>query len=316
MKPHRTLGSIVISLLGQPTEFHVLRDDYSFPFVGILGSPFFRQHRAMIDYKDKTLHCGTLRIPFSKNDTILVKPRTVTPYHVRITNPERNSGYIPLMQPVDGAFLGQAIVTNDNGVAYLRLFNTTEQEFFMDIPHVELQDFEFLDVQEVGNYGSPTDGTISFQPHFDSPTQEISSYGRGTLGKGIKDNSMNGNKNLFTQTDFLTTDRLEPVSNIKTIFTLGQNIVSDPLQISKDPSRSESILRQLRLEHLNTEERCNIEELIKKHSDRFYLTGENLGVTKNTNHKIHTRNSIPIHVKQYRFPPSTRTRLRGRLRNC
>jgi len=51
----------------------------------------------------------------------------------------------------------------------------------------------------------------------------------------------------------------------------------------------------LRLDHLNFEERIHVEDLIKKSSDCFHLSGENLEHTNVLQHRIPTINETPIH---------------------
>jgi len=70
-------------------------------------------------------------------------------------------------------------------------------------------------------------------------------------------------------------------------------------------NKREKKIDALRLDHLNSEERIHVEELIKKGSEKascFYLSGENLEHTNILQHRIPTINEIPIHTRQYRFP--------------
>ena len=45
-------------------------------------------------------------------------------------------------------------------------------------------------------------------------------------------------------------------------------------------SRSDKIIELLRLEHLNEEERKNVEKLIRNNQDRFHIPGETLEATE------------------------------------
>jgi len=67
--------------------------------------------------------------------------------------------------------------------------------------------------------------------------------------------------------------------------------------------RVDLTIQLLRTDHLNSEEEEDLLKLIRKHSDRFHLPGDALGCTNATQHVIPTINEIPIHTKQYRFPP-------------
>jgi len=62
-------------------------------------------------------------------------------------------------------------------------------------------------------------------------------------------------------------------------------------------------LQLLRLDSLNSEEKDSLISLIQNHSDRFHLPFDNLEHTNATQHFIPTINEVPIHTKQYRFPP-------------
>jgi len=67
--------------------------------------------------------------------------------------------------------------------------------------------------------------------------------------------------------------------------------------------RVDLTIQLLHTDHLNFEEKEDLLKLIRKHSDRFHLPGDALGCTNATQHVIPTVNEIPIHTKQYRFPP-------------
>lgn len=106
---------MLISLVGKPTLFHVVPDSVSFVYDGILGNSFLQDHAASVDYKTRCLHYDDDKIPFS------------------------------LVSPTKGLYYGNAIVSNINGKAYLPIINTTETDYKLEIPSVELEDFELCD---------------------------------------------------------------------------------------------------------------------------------------------------------------------------
>ncbi|KAL6424939.1 hypothetical protein ACFW04_010072 [Cataglyphis niger] len=214
-EPICTVGSVTILLLNLPTNFHVVPDTVGFPQDGILGNMFLKERMASIDYKNKCLHYDNSSIPFSETTYIHIGKRSVSPFYINVTNPEKQYGYIPRYTLAENVYFGEAIVTNIKGKAYLPIFNTTECEYDLKIPFIELLDFDFTDTLE----GS-------------------------TIRSGL-----------------------------------------------------------LRLEHLNSEESDNVKSLIINHSDRFHLPDDSLGATNATQHSIPTTDEIPIHTKQYRFPP-------------
>jgi len=145
-----TLGSAEIPLLEQPIKFHLLSDNTNFPYDGILGNKFLRDKSVNIDYKNKCLRYDYTEIPFIKTEKIHVaEKRSVTPFYVNITNPEKRVGYIPRCFIDENIYLGDAIVTNTNGRAYLKLFNTSEKEYEIEVPYIELQEFEIAEPSDI-----------------------------------------------------------------------------------------------------------------------------------------------------------------------
>jgi len=140
-----TLGTINIFIMGKNTEFHLIPDDAPFLQDGILGIEFLRMHNAVLDFKNKRLLYDDSSIPFSETEFIPLKPRSVTPFYVFITNPEVKTGYIPLNKSINGVYFGEAIVTNIGGKAYLPIFNTSERAYNMEIPSITLQEFDTTD---------------------------------------------------------------------------------------------------------------------------------------------------------------------------
>lgn len=66
--------------------------------------------------------------------------------------------------------------------------------------------------------------------------------------------------------------------------------------------RLHKIQENLRLDHLNEEEKLRIEKLCMKFSDIFYLEGDKLTFTNQIKHEINTESNIPIFSKTYRYP--------------
>ena len=59
----------------------------------------------------------------------------------------------------------------------------------------------------------------------------------------------------------------------------------------------------LRLEHLSSNQFRDIESLLIKFSDRFYISGDVMPATNVIEHEIPTTSNIPIRIKQFRHPP-------------
>lgn len=62
------------------------------------------------------------------------------------------------------------------------------------------------------------------------------------------------------------------------------------------------IHKNIRTEHLNTEEKNSIIKLCHEFEDIFHLPGDTLTVTNAATNEIRTTDNIPIHAKSYRYP--------------
>ena len=71
-------------------------------------------------------------------------------------------------------------------------------------------------------------------------------------------------------------------------------------------NKADEVIKNLRLNHLNPEEKNHVLEIFREFPDHFYLPGEPLTPTQLTQHKIHTLDDILINSRPYRFPPSQR----------
>lgn len=92
------------------------------------------------------------------------------------------------------------------------------------------------------------------------------------------------------------TDAIPVSSNLE-----GHIYIKDALSASS--SRTERLKSLINTEHLNEEEADHVNALLKEYGDCFHLPGENLSFTTSVKHTIPTTDNIPIHVKQYRYPP-------------
>jgi len=148
---------------------------------------------------------------------------------------------------------------------HMPIFNTSEEELIFNIPFIELQDYDTCETIEnsTGTQGLP----------------------RGLIRTSNSNNLVG-----------LDEPRVELVKAIDNPIYFNQ-----ALPTSTD--RTVDVINLLRLEHLNSEESENVRLLVFKHSDRFHLPGEHLQATTAAQHSIPTINEMPVHTKQYRFPP-------------
>lgn len=66
--------------------------------------------------------------------------------------------------------------------------------------------------------------------------------------------------------------------------------------------RAQQVLTQLRTEHLNAEEKLNLESLCQQYPDIFYIENEPLTFSNQIKHSIKTTDEIPAYTKSYRYP--------------
>ena len=78
----------------------------------------------------------------------MIPARTISDFYVRIKNSEQKQGFIPRLHLCNGVYLGNAIVSNNNNKAYMKIFNTNTQPQKLTIPTVELIDFEEILIHE------------------------------------------------------------------------------------------------------------------------------------------------------------------------
>lgn len=105
---------------------------------------------------------------------------------------------------------------------------------------------------------------------------------------------------LNTKEDFVRLKQacIQIKSIPETIFQVN-NLTNE----DRSPNRWNKIKANLRIDHLNTEERESIYKLCKNNIDLFHLEGDLLGHTIIAEHHIPIEKNVrPIHTKTYRFP--------------
>ena len=74
------------------------------------------------------------------------KARTKRVIPVEIKNTEVKEGYLPLIKTTEGVLVGEAAVTNTNGICHVLAINTTEKALNIEIPPQELIPFEYYNL--------------------------------------------------------------------------------------------------------------------------------------------------------------------------
>lgn len=71
-----TLGTIVAHISNVPVTLHVVPDEFPIITQGIIGSSFFIENNACINYGEQIITWGTNAFPFKQIETIVIPPRT------------------------------------------------------------------------------------------------------------------------------------------------------------------------------------------------------------------------------------------------
>lgn len=71
----------------------------------------------------------------------------------------------------------------------------------------------------------------------------------------------------------------------------------------KNNTDKENPLRkQLRMDHLNSEERSKLTKMLSKYQDVFHQEKQPLTFTNAIHHEINTKDDLPVYTKSYRYP--------------
>ncbi|KAL6252256.1 hypothetical protein P5V15_015749 [Pogonomyrmex californicus] len=130
-----TLGSIQLNFLGHKIKMHSVPDNFPIVQEGILGAEFLSDN-ATIDFSRKVLCWQGAKIPFAQHDSMVVPARSRTTFYINIENTEVEIGYVPRLNVHKDIFVGEALVKNRNGKAYLQITNTGEIDREIVIPTI------------------------------------------------------------------------------------------------------------------------------------------------------------------------------------
>ncbi|KYN50254.1 Zinc finger CCHC domain-containing protein 13, partial [Cyphomyrmex costatus] len=157
--PVYTLGEITIPLFEQNVTFLLVSDDFPISQSGILGNDFFQQTFSKIDYAKGYLDVSGINIPFFSPETIIATPRSESLFYVRVENPDVKVGYVPRIKVAHGIYLGDTIVENISGKAYLKVISTLDEEIEVQVPTLRLKPLNEIFDNEKQN----TQGELNIQ---------------------------------------------------------------------------------------------------------------------------------------------------------
>ncbi|XP_032689886.1 uncharacterized protein LOC116853116 [Odontomachus brunneus] len=288
-----TLGSVSVTHMGFPIKLHVVSDDFPIPQEGILGTAFLSD-AGSIDFKRQVLIWQGIPIPLLNETTVSIPARTRGILPLKILNSYIKEGYVPRLPLRGDVFAGDAVVSNCNGVAYMRIVNTGETDLKIPIPTIELEEFDIVSKRPRASLTPKPKG-------IPAAGEKTACINKPTLGTGKATRAIE-TKDTF---DLQTPARLgEKGDNRQMCFHVSHSSGNEEAHfLAQKRQKYEELKTFLRLEHLNNLEADHVGKILRNHSDIFRLPNERLGFTNATRHKITTTNEIPINTKQYRFPP-------------
>ena len=122
--------------------FNVVPDEFPLDYDGIIGSDLMRTHSGKIDFTSDSVILNGEKFPFSHKRSIILPGRQKTLMYIKVANPSVQEGYEPRLNVQDGVYLGEAIVSNTNGIAYIYAINTQEKDVTVEVPVVPLYPFD------------------------------------------------------------------------------------------------------------------------------------------------------------------------------
>ena len=140
----RTLGQIKIKIGKDLIDFQVVPDNFTIGQNGILGSQLLKDKEATLKfYKNGTGSAtfdGKIH-DFISHATLNLPARTKK----LITLPVKGNmikAYLPRVNLGDGVFLGESLVTQENGHVKCFAINTTQDDIQITFPAPEIEEFE------------------------------------------------------------------------------------------------------------------------------------------------------------------------------
>jgi hypothetical protein len=151
----KTLGELNIGLCtkGHKMEhpFQIVGDGIDIPYDGILGKDFFERKGAKIDYSQRQVIMGKVRVKFDtdvevdkevKTVYVTVKPRSETIVSLPTDSPELKTGVLGKRELIPGVIVAETLVTVHEGTCLTSILNTNDREVKLRLPTIGLEDYQ------------------------------------------------------------------------------------------------------------------------------------------------------------------------------
>jgi hypothetical protein len=143
----KTLRTVIVRIFGYPVTLHVVPDNFPIPQDGILGSEFLRG-ADFLDFVGKRVSWQGIDIPFLDQDYITLPARSRSAFYIKVANAHVHAGYVPRLEACEGIYLGNAVVTNHGGRAYMYAINTPNEDYLAIVPTIDMNSIMFKPAKE------------------------------------------------------------------------------------------------------------------------------------------------------------------------
>ena len=181
-----TLGTVQIYFTNKPTKFHVM---YDLPIEAdaLIGKPYFREEKAEISFNHNTMvtqsdpikpkpfldtnpHLTNKVLTTGANKIFRIKARSRQPIEIEIKTKDLKEGYLPRVSTPRGIYLGEAIVSQDNGHCHVMAINTLSEDVEFNLEAQEIQPFHYCSP----NDESDLEDATSTDPEVVPPEDRVS----------------------------------------------------------------------------------------------------------------------------------------------
>ena len=139
-----TQGCVRINLDEGYCRMNVVPNTFPIEADGILGIEFLKEQDATLSFRSNALLWGNPReiVPFVSHDVFYLPARTKMLVKITVNKANHFSGYLPKINAGPGIFIGECLVTSDNGKASLFAINSTSENISLILPPVELESYD------------------------------------------------------------------------------------------------------------------------------------------------------------------------------
>lgn len=133
-----TIGRITIRLNGLLCEAHIVSNDFPIEEDAIIGWKTIAEHKGAVNLNRQRLEFPGFNVPFVRDESFLIAPKTRQIIYARVLNPETEMGFVPLMDLGPDILFGNFVTTNRAGRAYAECINIGDAAIRVSPPAVEL----------------------------------------------------------------------------------------------------------------------------------------------------------------------------------